>query len=138
MNRDPAPNDPIQIGMLQPGEAAELCAAAQESGWLCLRADLSGCTDKQDLLGRLARDFGFPEWFGRNWDALSDCLLDLQWQPAARGYLLILEHAAQLGASEPATLAVAVEILRDAAGDWARRGQPMRVYVDLAAPGLSD
>ncbi len=138
MTREPAPEDPIRIGRLRPGEAAELCTAAQQSGFVCLRTDLSGCSDKQGLLECLARDLGFPEWFGRNWDALSDCLSDLDWQPAAEGYVLILEHAGELGASEAATLSMALEILRDAAEDWARRGRPMLVYVDLAVPGLSD
>lgn len=137
MNREPAPTDPLRIGTLRPGEAAQLCAAAHESGWLCLRADLAGCTDKQGLLEYLARDLGFPGWFGGNWDALSDCLRDLEWQPAAEGYLLILEHADGLAAAAPETLEVALEILRDAAADWASRGRPMLVYVDLAAPGLS-
>ncbi|HSQ70463.1 MAG TPA: barstar family protein, partial [Steroidobacteraceae bacterium] len=125
------------IGTLRPGEAAELCAAAHESQWLCLRADLLGCVDKQGLLEHLARDLGFPGWFGRNWDALSDCLRDLEWHPAAEGYLLVLEHADGLAASAPDVLEVALDILRDAAEDWASRGRPMLVYVDLAARGLS-
>ena len=46
------------------------------------RIDLAGCTDKAELLARIARTLRFPDWFGHNWDALADCLCDLSWLPA--------------------------------------------------------
>ncbi len=61
--------------------------------------------DKDALLERLARGLEFPEHFGHNWDALSDCLGDLAWLgagkvlivheglPAHREYLQILRDA---------------------------------------------
>jgi RNAse (barnase) inhibitor barstar len=32
--------------------------------------------DKSRLMDQLAVAFGFPDWFGRNWDALYDSLVD--------------------------------------------------------------
>lgn len=40
--------------------------------------------DKDSLLDRLARGLEFPAHFGRNWDALSDCMTDLGWLGAGR------------------------------------------------------
>ncbi|MFE3071129.1 barstar family protein [Streptomyces sp. NPDC059247] len=39
--------------------------------------DLTGVTDKAALMDRCAAALALPEWFGRNWDALADCLTDL-------------------------------------------------------------
>jgi hypothetical protein len=45
--------------------------------------------DKQQLLEVIARGLDFPEYFGKNWDALVDCLSDMSWvtQPAT-----IIDH----------------------------------------------
>jgi RNAse (barnase) inhibitor barstar len=32
---------------------------------------------KEELLDTIGEGFGFPDWFGRNWDALEECLRDL-------------------------------------------------------------
>ncbi|WP_435971137.1 barstar family protein [Streptomyces sp. Qhu_M48] len=39
--------------------------------------DLTGVTDKAALMDRCAAALDLPDWFGRNWDALADCLTDL-------------------------------------------------------------
>ncbi len=39
--------------------------------------DESKIVDKATLLVELARVFGFPDYFGHNWDALNDCLGDI-------------------------------------------------------------
>ncbi|MFF0429871.1 barstar family protein [Streptomyces sp. NPDC004520] len=39
--------------------------------------DLAGVTDKAALMDRCAAALALPDWFGRNWDALADCLTDL-------------------------------------------------------------
>ncbi|MEV6327500.1 barstar family protein [Streptomyces sp. NPDC051909] len=39
--------------------------------------DLYGVTDKAAFMDRSAAALALPDWFGRNWDALADCLTDL-------------------------------------------------------------
>jgi len=39
----------------------------------------AGLTSRQSLFGVLSRELLFPEYFGHNWDALSDCRRDLSW-----------------------------------------------------------
>lgn len=39
--------------------------------------DLTGCTDKYDLHRRIRESFDFPDYYGKNWDAMWDCLTDV-------------------------------------------------------------
>ncbi|MBT2443043.1 barstar family protein [Streptomyces sp. ISL-36] len=39
--------------------------------------DLHGVVDKAAFMDRCATTLALPGWFGRNWDALADCLTDL-------------------------------------------------------------
>ncbi|MEU8763889.1 barstar family protein [Streptomyces sp. NPDC048659] len=39
--------------------------------------DLYGVADKAAFMDRCATTLALPDWFGRNWDALADCLTDL-------------------------------------------------------------
>ena len=39
--------------------------------------DLTGCNDLGDLHQRIRKTFGFPGYYGENWDAMWDCLTDV-------------------------------------------------------------
>jgi RNAse (barnase) inhibitor barstar len=86
-----------------------------------IRIDLAGCTDKATLLARFAAALQFPDWFGHNWDALSDCLTDLSWLPA-RHYRVELAQPQALRTAAPETLDTVLEILGEAAEFWADEG----------------
>jgi hypothetical protein len=43
---------------------------------------------KAELFDRLAVGLGFPPYFGHNWDALEECLGDLNWLKAERVVLI--------------------------------------------------
>jgi RNAse (barnase) inhibitor barstar len=93
--------------------------------------------DKENLLRAIAAALRFPDWFGRNWDALEDCLTDLSWLPAD-GYVLVFEQA------RPGDeFGVLVDVLRSSAAHWAGRGKPFfALFVDparrLPLPDLDD
>lgn len=105
-----------------------------------VRVDLAGCSDKATLLARLAAALHFPDWFGHNWDALSDCLTDLSWLPARR-YRIVLEQPEALGTAAPGTLATLMEILGESADFWAAEGVVFEFVLsptppaDPSAPG---
>jgi RNAse (barnase) inhibitor barstar len=42
-----------------------------------VRLDTADLTDKRDVLTRMGERFGFPDYYGRNLDALVDCLRDI-------------------------------------------------------------
>ena len=55
----------------------DLQQAAQAAGQHFLYTNLSEAQNKQDVLDIIARDFLFPDHFGKNLDALYDCMTDL-------------------------------------------------------------
>ncbi|OGR64380.1 MAG: hypothetical protein A2X31_03550 [Elusimicrobia bacterium GWB2_63_22] len=68
---------------------------------------------KAELMEALADSFKFPAYFGRNWDALLDCLRSLHEELPAGGYALVISNSASFLASSPKDL----EDFADVAGE---------------------
>lgn len=84
---------------------------------------LEGGKDAQ--LQRIAVALGFPDWFGRNWDALEDCLTDLSWREADGTVLLFT------GFTRNDDLGILLDVLASSAASWAERGKPFfAVFID--------
>jgi len=81
--------------------------------------------DKDGVLGQFARGFDMPRWFGHNWDALADCLNDLEWLPQGPVVLLIEGNMSDSGAAR--TL---VSILQDTCNAWQDCHRPFHVLID--------
>lgn len=119
---------------IAPPDLDAVAKAAKKAGLALLRVDLKGVHDKQDLLEAIATALKFPEWFGDNWDALEDCLTDLSWLKA-RGYVLVLEHCAELGKHAPRELDVAVDVFESVAEYWQEQNRPFwALFSGLDAP----
>lgn len=76
------------------------------------------CRTPSGLFGEFARALAFPDYFGHNWDALEECLADLEWLPA-KGYILLITdtQAVLPGEEEHETL---LEVLDDAGEAWSK------------------
>lgn len=100
---------------------SEIRERAGSAGWVALTANASG--GKGSLLDGLAASGAFPAWFGHNWDALSDCLVDLSWVPAD-GYVVLVEEWSAFEVAWPREADIAAAVLAHAAAAWAGRGTP--------------
>ncbi|HWI69816.1 MAG TPA: barstar family protein, partial [Nitrospiraceae bacterium] len=69
------------------------------------------------LLTECARALDFPDYFGHNWDALEECLIDLEWLPA-KGYILFITDAGYVLPDDEEEYETFLEILRDAGEAW--------------------
>jgi hypothetical protein len=114
--------DPSRSGVYRVSRADEVMDAVKGSSLSPVRVAF---LDKVQLLKNLAVALGFPDWFGHNWDALEDCLMDLSWREAPAHVLLIEE------AKPGDDLGVLIDILRSSAESWAARGKPFfAIFVD--------
>jgi hypothetical protein len=76
---------------------------------------------KRELLDVLARAGRFPGHFGRNWDALTDCLRDFEWISEKQ---IVIVHSDVPLRADPIECRTYLEILREATGDWTRTASP--------------
>ncbi|NGO14227.1 hypothetical protein G5C60_43210 [Streptomyces sp. HC44] len=105
--------------------------AAREAGWETAVLDLAGVSDKPGLMAACATALRLPDWFGANWDALADCLADLEWWPARRGRLLLVRDWQEYAAARPAEWTVLQEIFADAAAHWRATDTALVVVMKL-------
>lgn len=119
--------DPVRL--IAQRELAAIDRAAQTEGASVVRVDLAGCRTKSALLTRIADAFSFPPTFGGNWDALADCLGDLDWQRRGNGHVWLFDHADELGDAAPTDFATFVEILVAACTHWHRQHVACRAYL---------
>ena len=74
------------------------------------------CTTPAHLFAEFAQALEFPDYFGHNWDALEECLADLEWLPA-KGYIFLITDAGCVLPDEE-EFETFLEILRDAGEAW--------------------
>jgi RNAse (barnase) inhibitor barstar len=109
----------------QPPTAAALTAKARARGAFVHLLDGTALTDKASALDAIAAALSFPATFGKNLDALYDCLTDLSWLHAGE-HVLIWVDSDLLKQAEPRTYLSIRSVLSDAQralapGDSGRR-----------------
>ena len=103
----------------------EALMQAEAAGWLGAVVDLAGATSKAEFMDRCATGLELPGYFGRNWDALADCLTDLSWWGETDGYLLLVTSWSDFAQAAPKDAATAAETFLAATGFWAVRDAPL-------------
>jgi len=81
-----------------------------------LIAVFNSISSKDQLLQDYYNKFGFPDYFGFNWDALTDCLRDLDWVKQKN---IIIYHN-NLPMLPQKDLEIYLSILRGIVGHWNR------------------
>jgi RNAse (barnase) inhibitor barstar len=72
-----------------------------------------GLRDRLSVLDAIADALQFPEYFGRNLDALYDCLTDLSWLPTGE-HVLIWVASGVLNTADPKGYLAIRSVLSDA------------------------
>ncbi len=79
-----------------------------------------GIRSKEKLFAIFADKLRFPRYFGRNWDALEECLRDLSWLPPNQPIAIVHEDL-PFGAGG-ANRGVYLEVLRSVLNHWSGSG----------------
>jgi len=95
------------------GTAEEIEKLFPPPAYFTAYVDGARIADKAGLMDALAAAFRFPSYFGKNWDALLDCLRSLPDELPAKGYVLAVRNSGSFLSSSPKDL----EDFADIAGE---------------------
>jgi len=107
----------------------ELQDAARSLGHHFLYANLATAQSKQDVLDLLAQQFILPAHFGKNFDALYDCMTDPVHKSGPQpGFIIVLEQIPANAKFDKEAREQLLDIFRDTADYWAERKVPFRCF----------
>ena len=107
----------------------DLLEAAQTAGQHFLYANLTTAQSKQEVLENIAQAFLFPAHFGKNLDALYDCMTDLVHKAGAQpGFVVVLEQLPDNPRFDREAREQLLDVFRDAADFWGERRIPFRCF----------
>ena len=108
---------------------SDLQQSAQGLGHHFLYANLANAQSKQDVLDLIAQQFMFPAHFGKNFDALYDCMTDpLHKSGPQPGFIVVLEQIPANAKFDKEAREQLLDIFRDAADYWSDRKIPFRCF----------
>jgi RNAse (barnase) inhibitor barstar len=111
----------------------DLMAAAEGAGQHFLYANLAEAQSKQDVLDKIAESFLFPAHFGKNLDALFDCMTDLVHRAGSQpGFVVVLEQLPDNARFDREAREQLLDVFRDAADFWGERRIPFRCFYSFA------
>ncbi len=107
----------------------DLMQAAQAGDQHFLYANLGAAQSKQDVLDAIAAAFLFPPHFGKNFDALFDCMTDQVNKAGEQpGFVVVLEQLPDSPRFDREAREQLLDVFRDAADFWAERKVPFRCF----------
>ena len=118
-----------------PGEvdAKKAASAARKRKLAFFHVDGRNVQRKEQLMTALQTALRLPAHFGQNWDALEECLVDME-PVDGPGYFLLYDHIDGLLQAHPDQFETLVEILRDAVTSWQEDDTRMTVVLAGTRP----
>jgi len=108
---------------------SDLQEAAQQLGHHFLYANLAEAQSKQDVLDMIGGQFTLPTHFGKNFDALYDCMTDpLHKSGPQPGFIVVLEQIPANVKFDKEAREQLLDIFRDTADYWGDRKVPFRCF----------
>ncbi len=119
--------------------AAELAALLDGASVLIEVPEGGG---RAEVFEACAAAFGFPDYFGHNWDAFEECLESQEFDEVedlddADGLLILWSGWGDLAVAEPEQFAVAIDVFRDVLAAWEEAELSARVVLIGEGPQLT-
>ena len=112
---------------------ADLADEAARLGQHFLYASCGHAQTKGEVLEIIANSFLFPRHFGKNFDALFDCLTDLVAKAGPQpGFVVVLEALPVVTKFDKEARETLLDVFREAAEFWAERKVTFRVFYSFA------
>ncbi|MEU0142028.1 barstar family protein [Streptomyces albidoflavus] len=123
---------PMRLDRLR---AEELVEAANLRGLGVFRLDGARMTNQAKLFREFKIKLQFPQYFGENWNALDECLADLDWLDWG-GYLLVIESGDSILCDEEMGVREMLgELLENLSGEWSDSDPPVIFRTVLVVDG---
>ena len=107
----------------------DLMQAAQDAGQHFLYANLVSADTKQDVLELIASSFLFPAHFGKNMEALYDCMTNLVHKSGTQpGFVVVLDQLPDHAKFDREAREQLLDVFREAADFWAERKISFRCF----------
>lgn len=120
---------PNLVQSIRAFRVTDLQAEAAELGQHFLYAYCAEAATKQQVLAIIADAFHFPKHFGKNFDALADCLTDLAYKAGPQpGFLVVIEQLPNTQKFDKEAREILLDVFRDAADFWADKNVAFRVF----------
>lgn len=120
---------PNVVQSIRAFRVTDLQKEAARLGQHFLYAYCAEATTKQQVLAIIANAFHFPKHFGKNFDALRDCLTDLPHKAGPQpGFLVVLEQLPNTPKFDKEARETLLDVFRDAADFWADKKVSFRVF----------
>lgn len=120
---------PNVVQSIRAFRVTELQEEAARLGQHFLYAYCAEATTKQQVLSCIAQAFHFPRHFGKNFDALGDCLTDLAYKAGQQpGFLIVIEQLPNTPKFDKEARETLLDVFRDAADFWADKKVAFRVF----------
>lgn len=120
---------PNVVQSIRAFRVTDLQSEAAQLGQHFLYAYCAEATTKQQVLATIAEAFELPRHFGKNFDALGDCLTDLAHKSGPQpGFLVVLEQLPNTPKFDKEARETLLEVFRDAAEFWADKKVAFRVF----------
>nr|WP_241687725.1 barstar family protein [Janthinobacterium sp. 17J80-10] len=120
---------PNVVQSIRAFRVTDLQQEAARLGQHFLYAYCAEATTKLQVLSIIASAFHFPRHFGKNFDALEDCLTDLPHKAGPQnGFLVVLEQLPNTPKFDKEARETLLDVFRDAADFWADKKIPFRVF----------
>ena len=119
--------------------SAELAALLD---WASVLIDVPEGGGRAAFFEACAAGFGFPDYFGHNWDGFEECLESQEFDEVedlddADGLLVLWSGWGDMAASEPEQFAIAIDVFRDILSVWEGADLTARVVLIGEGPQLS-
>ena len=112
---------------------SDLQEAAQQLGHHFLYANLADAQSKQDVLDMIGAQFTLPSHFGKNFDALYDCMTaPLHKSGPQPGFVVVLEQIPTNARFDKEAREQLLDIFRDTADYWNDRKVPFRCFYSFS------
>lgn len=120
---------PNVVQSIRAFRVTDLQEEAARLGQHFLYAHCAHATTKQQVLGIIASAFHFPKHFGKNFDALYDCLTSLVYKSGQQsGFLVVIEQLPNTPKFDKEARETLLDVFRDAADFWADKKVAFRVF----------